>query len=229
MAEAPSTAEPGWAQSHPPSGAEGRRGGASGHLAWVWGCVRLPAAEPLSCISASGSPSTSLESITGVPDALFLSRLPFLQPKALLSTPAPQPVFRLHWVTLGRWFRNFYDRWPFALQVTLRLAELSGGFFKIKPFFPPHAMSTLLSVVCHDLDFGLIYTTAPGHPLCCTKEGSGDAVSTPAASGSGSPPASPLPGWRTPALLSPGTAHTSLWGWHRESFPGPVFMRRSPL
>lgn len=176
-----------------------------------------------------GSPSTSLESITGVPDTLFLPRLPFLQPKALLSTPVLLPVSRLHWVMPGRWFGNFYDRWPFALQVTLPLAELSSGFFKIQPFLPPHAVSTLLSVVCHDLDFSLIYTTPLGPPLCYPKEGAGDAVSTPTASGSVSHPASPLPGWRTPALLSAGTAHTSLWGWHRESFPRPVFMRCSPL
>ena len=65
--------------------------------------VCLPTTEPLSCISVFGSPSTSLENITGVPDTLFLPRLPFLQPKALLSTPALLSVFRLHWALLGRW------------------------------------------------------------------------------------------------------------------------------
>lgn len=85
-------------------------------------------------------------------------------------------------------------------------------------------MSTLLSVVCHDLDPGLTYTDSLGHLLCCTKEGSGDAVSTPASLAQVHPRLHPFLGGGLPAL-SPGTAHTSLWGWHRESFPGPVFMR----
>ena len=35
------------------------------------------------------------------------------------------------------------------------------------------------------------------------------------------------PEQRTPAVLPPGTAHTSLWGWHRESFLALVFTHLS--
>lgn len=129
---------------------------------------------------------------------------------------------------LGDGFEIFMTDGPLPSRSRSLLQNCQMDFSKSN-LLPPHGMSTLLSVVCHDLDFSLIYTTPLGPQLCCTKESSGDAVSTPTASGSVSHPASPLPGWRTPALLSPGTAHTSLWGWHRESFPGLVFMHCSPL
>lgn len=112
------------------------------------------------------------------------------------------------------------------------LTELPNGFFKIKPFLPPHGVSMLPSVFCPDLDSSLIYTTPLGAPLCCSKEGPGSAISPSTASGLQLSDAQlhhfPItPEQRTPAVLPPGTAHTSLWGRHRESFLGLAFTHLS--
>lgn len=112
----------------------------------------------------------------------------------------------------------FDGLWTSALQVVPPLTELPNEFFRIKPFLPPHGMSTPPSVVCPALESSFICPTPRSlhqrgrwrchlYPHCCL---------TPAL-----PEQSLLPACLAPPTLPSAQVlpRLSLWLWGQKPTP----------